>query len=53
VLDRIAAEDVQLFVDATGLAAGSYTLPVQAEAVPSAGIVATTPATVKVRLARR
>lgn len=51
-LDAIGAADLELFVDAAGLVAGTYTLPVQAASVPLVGVVQTTPATVRVRLTR-
>ncbi|MDP1572505.1 MAG: CdaR family protein [Vicinamibacterales bacterium] len=51
-LDAVGAADLELFVDAAGLVAGTYTLPVQAASLPLVGVVETTPATVRVRLAR-
>lgn len=51
-LDAVGARDLELFVDAAGLVAGTYTLPVQAASLPLVGVVQTTPATVRVRLAR-
>jgi len=51
-LDEVGARDLELFVDAAGLVAGTYTLPVQAASLPLVGVVQTTPATVRVRLAR-
>lgn len=53
VLRALASSEIDLFVDAAGLTAGSYTLPVLATAPAGAGVAGLTPATVRVRLVRR
>ena len=52
VLESLGAEGIEVFVDATGLAIGAYTLPVQAAPGPNLGVVTMTPATVRVRITR-
>jgi YbbR domain-containing protein len=52
-LEGVEARGINLFVDAAGLAAGTYTLPAQAETHDALGVVATMPETVRVRLTRR
>lgn len=53
VLEGLDARAIELFVDVAGLAAGAYTLQVQASATQTVGVVATMPDTVRVRLTRR
>jgi hypothetical protein len=51
-LSRLGAEDVSVFVDAVGLGAGEYILPVHAESTRAeAGVVHIEPSKLQVRIA--